>query len=445
MAHLGRDPRGGRARESPGARSRGDPRPDPSPQGSTRGDEDERPVRKVTVKAFAIDRTEVTRGDYAACVAAGHCKATADNTVADGPRGPSSRSPASTGTTRRPTASSRAGACPSEVEWEKAARGTDGREYPWGNDIDCARANWGSFEGEGPCAGKNPGHPVAVGQYPTGASPYGVLDMGGNVWEWVADKYDEDARPARRARRLLLQLLRRAARRQPERLGARAPRRRSRVPLRRRQMTTPTTNGLTATMKRAARTPHLPRRRRPCGRARRRRAPSRRRLRPSSNPRVPETAPEPPPDDRDHDRIVRMQTALREILHDSALRRTRVGMRVIEARTGRLFFDTRGAVLMDPASNQKVLATTTALDAPRRRLALSHRADGRRRRRPTASWSATSTCAAAAIRRCSSADLDAMAARAGAARRAQHRRRRRGRSAPSRRRRAGGRRRGPGR
>src|SRR5579863_10250316 len=82
---------------------------------------------------------------------------------------------------------------------------------------------------------------------------------------------------------------------------------------------------------------------------------------PVKQARVPETAPEPPPDDRDHDRIVRMQTALREILHDSALRRTRVGMRVIEARTGRLFFDTRGTVLMDPASNQKVLATTTAL------------------------------------------------------------------------------------
>jgi D-alanyl-D-alanine carboxypeptidase/D-alanyl-D-alanine-endopeptidase (penicillin-binding protein 4) len=82
---------------------------------------------------------------------------------------------------------------------------------------------------------------------------------------------------------------------------------------------------------------------------------------PVKQSRVPDTAPEPAPDDRDHDRIVRMQTALREILHDSALRRTRVGMRVIEARTGRLFFDTRGTVLMDPASNQKVLATTTAL------------------------------------------------------------------------------------
>ncbi len=77
--------------------------------------------------------------------------------------------------------------------------------------------------------------------------------------------------------------------------------------------------------------------------------------------RTAEIAPAPPPDDRDHDRIIRMQESLREILHESVLRRTRVGMRVIEARTGRVFFETRGQVLMDPASNQKVLATTTAL------------------------------------------------------------------------------------
>ena len=167
----------------------------PFTAGSTRGDEDERPVRKVTVKAFAIDRTEVTRGDYAACVAARHCKATTEKTAADGP---DARLPVTGVDWNDAQAYCKfaGGRLPSEVEWEKAARGTDGREYPWGNDVDCARANWGSFEGEGPCAGKNPGHPVAVGQYPTGASPYGLLDMGGNVWEWVADKYDED--PGRR-------------------------------------------------------------------------------------------------------------------------------------------------------------------------------------------------------------------------------------------------------
>ena len=74
-----------------------------------------------------------------------------------------------------------------------------------------------------------------------------------------------------------------------------------------------------------------------------------------------DSAPEPPADDRDRDRIVRMQAALREILRGGVLGRVRVGMKVIEARTGRLFFSNRESTLMDPASNQKVLATTTAL------------------------------------------------------------------------------------
>src|SRR5258708_30426463 len=74
-----------------------------------------------------------------------------------------------------------------------------------------------------------------------------------------------------------------------------------------------------------------------------------------------EAAPVPPEGDADRERTVRMQAALREILSESALRRTRVGIRVMEARTGRLIFEKRGGVLMDPASNQKVLATTTAL------------------------------------------------------------------------------------
>ncbi len=187
----------------------------PFTQGSTRGDEDERPVRKVVVKTFAIDRTEVTRGDYALCVFAGRCQAPPSPAAAAGdPKLPA----VGAGDPKPPAAAAGSdpklpvtgvewsdaqaycrfagGRLPTEAEWEKAARGTDAREYPWGNDADCARANWGNFEGEGPCAGKNPGHPVAVGTYPSGASPYGVMDLGGNVWEWVADKYDDE--PGRR-------------------------------------------------------------------------------------------------------------------------------------------------------------------------------------------------------------------------------------------------------
>jgi formylglycine-generating enzyme required for sulfatase activity len=66
---------------------------------------------------------------------------------------------------------------PSEAEWEKAARGTDGRIWPWGNKWDSKRCN--SREG-------GPGNTTPVGQYsPQGDSPYGCVDMAGNVWEWT--------------------------------------------------------------------------------------------------------------------------------------------------------------------------------------------------------------------------------------------------------------------
>jgi len=71
---------------------------------------------------------------------------------------------------------------PSEAEWEKAARGSDGRIWPWGNTWEANRAN--SSE-----AGV--GKTTPVGQYPEGASPYGALDMAGNAWEWVATKWQK--------------------------------------------------------------------------------------------------------------------------------------------------------------------------------------------------------------------------------------------------------------
>lgn len=146
--------------------------------GSDDGDYDERPLRTETTEAFWIDLTEVTQGMYA------HCS---DCPIPDCFRGDDEHPVVCVDWDAARTYCEWAGRrLLSEKEWEKAARGTDGRIYPWGNELaSCDYAvMFDPVLGNGCGSGDSA---WAVGSKPEGASPYGVLDMAGNVWEWVED------------------------------------------------------------------------------------------------------------------------------------------------------------------------------------------------------------------------------------------------------------------
>jgi formylglycine-generating enzyme required for sulfatase activity len=154
--------------------------------GSEDGMNDERPVRRVYLDAFWIDETEVTNAQYEGCVVAGKCRASgcADDAQLNDGRQPVVCVDWSDAEAYCRWAAAR---LPTEAEWEKAARGTDGRTYPWGNEpATCEYAVMDDGSGSG--CGQH--KPWPVGSKPRGAGPYGTLDMAGNAWEWVADWYD---------------------------------------------------------------------------------------------------------------------------------------------------------------------------------------------------------------------------------------------------------------
>jgi len=140
--------------------------------------EDEHPEHTVNLPGFYLDRNEVTNADFAAYVAATGSRIPGTWIASTYPDGTGNLPVASVNWYQADDYCKWAHKrLPTEAEWEKAARGTDGRLYPWGNEFGLDKANLMS------------GSVQPAGLFPQGQSPYGVNDLIGNVWEWTADWY----------------------------------------------------------------------------------------------------------------------------------------------------------------------------------------------------------------------------------------------------------------
>ncbi len=147
------------------------------------------PIHTVYLDAFWIDQTEVTNKQYKACVDAGTCEPPSNTRSETHPNyygNPEfDNYPVVYVNWDKANRYCKVwwtdGSLPTEAQWEKAARGTDARTYPWGEGIDTTYANYSQNVDT-----------TEVGSYPSGQSPYGAYDMVGNVWEWVNDWYGEN-------------------------------------------------------------------------------------------------------------------------------------------------------------------------------------------------------------------------------------------------------------
>lgn len=162
----------------------------------------EGPVHDVTLDAYFMDIYEVTNGQYQECISAGGCTPPSRNGSAsrssyfDNPEFREYPVIWVTWEQAKTYCAWHGARLPTEAEWEKAARGTDARLYPWGNSFEAGEGNfcdvkcrlqWANMNFDDGFEDTSP-----VGSFPSGISPFGLHDMGGNVNEWVADWYDAE-------------------------------------------------------------------------------------------------------------------------------------------------------------------------------------------------------------------------------------------------------------